>query len=163
MNRNELIQTYLILNRSDRNSSQQSGYQYALHYLLHIFMFEPKYDFTRKNITHIPWKLRLTVIPSRSPFHERSFHRNANAMEFPFCCHSSCGIVIAMKFCTWHDDWTVVTCTTLIISTISHCLGLGHETLVSAVCLSIFLQNIVVIYLRIGLHYNQFSIEFKLW
>ena len=44
------------------------------------------------------------------------------------------------------DDWeNTYICLIIIIEsevwTITHCLGLGHETIVSAVCLSIFLSN----------------------
>ena len=31
-------------------------------------------------------------------------------MEISFCSHPSTNIVIATKFCTWHDSWAVVTC-----------------------------------------------------
>ena len=42
------------------------------------------------------------------------------------------------------DDWENIYCLIIIIKTevrtIIHCLGLGHESMVFAVCLSIFLQ-----------------------
>ena len=49
------------------------------------------------------------------------------------------------------DDWgnIYILCLIIIINsevwTITHCLGLGHETIVCAVCLSIFLCSVVAI------------------
>ena len=37
-------------------------------------------------------------------FHERFFLRNSNSTVISFRPHPSCGEVIAVKFCTWHDS-----------------------------------------------------------
>ena len=47
---------------------------------------------------------------TRAPFHYRFFHRNSNSMEISFHSHLDSKIVIATKFCTWHDSCAVVAC-----------------------------------------------------
>ena len=55
------------------------------------------------------WKFFRSCQPG-GPFHERFFHRNSNSMGNSFCCHPSYIVAIAIKFCTWHDNCTVVVC-----------------------------------------------------
>ena len=41
-------------------------------------------------------------------FSQIIFHRNSYPMEISFCYHPSCGDVVTMTACTWHDSFTVV-------------------------------------------------------
>ena len=43
-------------------------------------------------------------------FHEQFLHHNSNSMETSFCSHPTCGEVITMQFCTWHDSYAVMAC-----------------------------------------------------
>ena len=60
--------------------------------------------------------------------------------------YTICGAVCLQFTHFLCDDWEkIYLCLIIIIKsevwTITHCLGLGHETMVCAVCLSIFLSN----------------------
>ena len=41
------------------------------------------------------------------PISRKIFHRNSNWMDISLCSHPNCREVIAMKFCTWHDNCAV--------------------------------------------------------
>ena len=41
------------------------------------------------------------------PISRKIFHRNSNWMDISLCSHPNCREVIAMKFCTWHDNCVV--------------------------------------------------------
>ena len=41
----------------------------------------------------------------------RFFHGNSNSFEISFCSYPTCRGMVAIKFRTWHDSYTVVACT----------------------------------------------------
>ena len=55
----------------------------------------------------------------------------------------SCILLSTNIYSMLYHAWNIILCFSFDCFTITHCLGLGHETMVSAVCLSIFLLHIV--------------------
>ena len=56
----------------------------------------------------------LTKEVSRAPFHKSFFRRNSNSMEISFHTHLDFNIVVATKFCTWHNSCAVVACAKMV-------------------------------------------------
>ena len=44
------------------------------------------------------------------PFHKHFYHHNSDLMKISFCSYQRCSEVIAMKFCTCHDNTAVMAC-----------------------------------------------------
>ena len=83
--------------------------QYATNYTYGCVMlcFVLSWLYYRSNGTHVQYLPIFFQGPiSRMLF----FHRHSNSMETSFCSHSSCNLVIAIIFCTWHDSCTEVVC-----------------------------------------------------